>query len=303
MAKYKVIFRSDNKNAGTAPGWEPGCPVLINAVQVSRNTETGQCYLQLKLSNLTDEAIGRFALRVEVTYADGATEAVELKPLDADIQPGHAYRPDAVPLAGSDVQHVSARIVSATYGNEHWATSGETLAISSLCTDEPLELSPTAAAERRLVLTELGKNPKDYERKMIQSESWWLCPCGMLNVRRDSCCTCGLTRQTIEHLEDNARLSAAASERKETDRRRKRKRIIASCVAIGAIVAILTTSAVTNYIIYKEQNARVYQIAVELQESGNYRTAYERFNDVIDYKDARERAAECARLADERDKK
>lgn len=128
MAKYKVIFRSDNKNADTAPGWEPGCPVIINAVQVSRNTGTGQCCLQLKLSNLTDEVVGRFALRAEVTYADGTAEAVEIAPLDADIRPGRAHQPGAVLLTGSDVRHVTARIASATYGNEQWMSAGKVCA-------------------------------------------------------------------------------------------------------------------------------------------------------------------------------
>ena len=41
MANFKVVFRSDNQGADTSPGWEPGCPLLVNAVQVSRNTDTG----------------------------------------------------------------------------------------------------------------------------------------------------------------------------------------------------------------------------------------------------------------------
>ena len=34
MANFKVIFRSDNRSADVSPGWEPGCPLLVNAVQV-----------------------------------------------------------------------------------------------------------------------------------------------------------------------------------------------------------------------------------------------------------------------------
>lgn len=293
MAKYKVIFRSDNKNADTAPGWEPGCPVLINAVQVSRNTETGQCYLQLKLSNLTDVVIGRFALRAEVTYADGATEAVELKPLDSDIQPGRAYRPDAVLLAGSDVQHVSARIVSATYGSEHWATSGETPAISTLCAGAPLELSLTAAAERRLVLTELGKNPGNYKYRMVQGDGWWLCPCGMLNVKRDSCCACGLPATTLSQLEDEGSLHGKAGERDALKKKRIRLRIL--CV-VGALLIALLTSVVAIATLPSPD----YQAAVSLQDQGSYKTAHDQFVELGIYRDSADRAKECARLAAER---
>lgn len=215
MAKYKVIFRSDNKNADTAPGWEPGCPVIINAVQVSRNTETGQCYLQLKLSNLTDEVVSRFALRAEVTYADGTAEAVEIAPLDADIRPGRAHQPGAVPLTGSDVRHVTARIASATYGNEQWMSAGKVCANTA---GGPLDLDQAATTERDRLLAGLGKNPEKYRHHMVQGADWWICSCGMPNVRKDQC-ICGLARKAVEQLEDEGYLNA----RPQNARRPKRR--------------------------------------------------------------------------------
>lgn len=71
MANFKVVFRSDNQGADTSPGWEPGCPLLVNAVQVSRNTDTGQCYLQLKLSNISGATVDSFKLQADVSYVDG----------------------------------------------------------------------------------------------------------------------------------------------------------------------------------------------------------------------------------------
>ena len=79
MANFKVVFRSDNQGADTSPGWEPGCPLLVNAVQVSRNTDTGQCYLQLKLSNISGATVDSFKLQADVSYVDGASETVELR--------------------------------------------------------------------------------------------------------------------------------------------------------------------------------------------------------------------------------
>ncbi len=57
-----------------------GCPLLVNAVQVSRNTDTGQCYLQLKLSNISGATVDSFKLQADVSYVDGASETVELNP-------------------------------------------------------------------------------------------------------------------------------------------------------------------------------------------------------------------------------
>ena len=78
MANFKVVFRSDNQGADTSPGWEPGCPLLVNAVQVSRNTDTGQCYLQLKLSNISGATVDSFKLQADVSYVDGASETLSL---------------------------------------------------------------------------------------------------------------------------------------------------------------------------------------------------------------------------------
>ncbi|MCR2035952.1 hypothetical protein [Adlercreutzia mucosicola] len=299
MAKYKVIFRSDNKNADTAPGWEPGCPVLINAVQVSRNTETGQCYLQLKLSNLTDVVIGRFALRAEVTYADGSTEAVELKPLDSDIQPGRAYRPDAVLLAGSDVQHVSARIVSATYGNEQWMSAGKVCANTA---GGHLDLDQATTAERDRLLADLGKSPEKYRHHMVQGDDWWICSCGMPNVRKDQC-ICGLARKAVEQLEDEGYLNAAAAEREATEKKarakRKRRRIIAAVAAtIALVIAVGATGAIAA--ILSDETYQAYQAAASLEDTGSYKTAHDRFIELKDYRDSADRARECARLAAER---
>ena len=77
MANFKVVFRSDNQGADTSPGWEPGCPLLVNAVQVSRNTDTGQCYLQLKLSNISGATVDSFKLQADVSYVDGANETAK----------------------------------------------------------------------------------------------------------------------------------------------------------------------------------------------------------------------------------
>ena len=120
MANFKVVFRSDNQGAGTSPGWEPGCPLLVNAVQVSRNTDTGQCYLQLKLSNISGATVNSFKLQADVSYVDGANETAELNPLDADIQPAKTYRPEPVLLTGSQITNVIVRVLSVSQPEIEW---------------------------------------------------------------------------------------------------------------------------------------------------------------------------------------
>lgn len=47
MSKYKIVYRDAN------PSWQELCPVRVLAVQVSRDTETGACFLQTKIVNVS----------------------------------------------------------------------------------------------------------------------------------------------------------------------------------------------------------------------------------------------------------
>ena len=60
MANFKVVFRSDNQGADTSQAGSQAVRCFVNAVQVSRNTDTGQCYLQLKLSNISGATVDKF---------------------------------------------------------------------------------------------------------------------------------------------------------------------------------------------------------------------------------------------------
>lgn len=124
MANFKVVFRSDNQGADTSPGWEPGCPLLVNAVQVSRNTDTGQCYLQRRLSNISGATVNQLqaASRCELR-CPLLTRSAELNPLDADIQPAKTYRPEPVLLTGSQIADVTLRVLSVSQPEKEWHTT------------------------------------------------------------------------------------------------------------------------------------------------------------------------------------
>ncbi|WP_302964094.1 hypothetical protein [uncultured Adlercreutzia sp.] len=276
MANFKVIFRSDNQDAATAPGWEPGCPLLINAVQVSRNTDTSQCFLQLKLSNLSSEIVSSYELQVDVAYADGTTETVDLKPLDADIQPGQTCRPDPVLLSGSDILGATARVIAVSQPNGSWHT---TSAAKSIPVGEPLELEQFAAIERKRLLVDLGKDPDDYSRRIVEGEDWWVCPCGTPNVGRSTCCACGMNREALKNLEDETYLHAKAEERKVAEKARegKRKRLAIAVIAIAlvALSACLLNQLVIQPELQRQADEQNRQAAAE-QQAEAQRQAEER---------------------------
>lgn len=250
MGNFKVVFRSDNQGADTSPGWEPGCPLLVNAVQVSRNTDTGQCYLQLKLSNISGTIVNSFKLQADVSYADGTTETVELNPLDADIQPAKMYRPEPQELTGSEIASVTTHVLQVSQPTGRWHTQQ---APAPIPTGEPLALEQFAAIERKHTLIDLEKSSDDYDRAIVDGDSWWVCPCGMPNVERDACCSCGMTRDALRQLEDEAYLHTKSAERKEIEQRRERKRkqFIIAIIALAAI-AVLGACLLNHFIVQPE---------------------------------------------------
>ena len=64
MSKYKIVYRDAN------PSWQELCPVRVLAVQVSRDTETGACFLQTKIANVSSKPVSR----IELTVGLGARE-------------------------------------------------------------------------------------------------------------------------------------------------------------------------------------------------------------------------------------
>ena len=71
MAEYKVIFRDEK------PDWQENCPIVLEAVQASRDTQSSATFLQLKLRNISDSTIASIAIEAIVTSPDGKSETVQ----------------------------------------------------------------------------------------------------------------------------------------------------------------------------------------------------------------------------------
>ncbi len=121
QADFKVVFRADASAQGAGvSGWEAGCPLELEVVQVSRDVATGKAYLQAKVRNVSRKKVGSFKAAFDVGYAAGLTERVEVEPLDADIAVG-SYDSFAQVLSRGDVKVVSGRILSVHTAKGDWS--------------------------------------------------------------------------------------------------------------------------------------------------------------------------------------
>lgn len=224
MSDYKVVFREDSQSDNaTGIMWEENCPILIEAIQVSRDVQTGEAYLQLKFRNVSSEEVCSLKATAIATFENGEREDVEIVLLDADVEPGKIRKPAPILLKRGDVSEVSVKICALKLPSGDWKSTKETIPVPR---PKQARLSDKAQTERSLQW-----HPKPSDSKMLHKdfaldkeiddrESWWVCPCGQLNVNREDCLLCN-TPKTFwrEHPADNDRL-----EKRRTKEQKKRQR-------------------------------------------------------------------------------
>lgn len=200
MSKYKIVYRDAN------PSWQELCPVRVLAVQVSRDTETGACFLQTKIVNLSTKPISRIEFTVGLEGEGGETETVDFSLLDADLPAGEVLRPKAVSIKLSVITGSRAVVIRA---------DGETSFGNPIAIDcpAPLALNGVEGSERDVLLSEMGVDACKCSGVHSEHDGWWQCGCGAVNLTRGTCWNCGAVREKLADLEDAAFLDESRRDR------------------------------------------------------------------------------------------
>ena len=243
MGEFKVIYRIDSTDETPDITWEEGCPLLLDALQISRNTDTGEAFLQSRFLNISGQKIDSFKVEFTVCYGDGSEEVLCLNPLDADVFSGMTYSAKPAALSAGDAIAAKAKIESVSLDSERWVSHQP---LSKVRKPRVLSLSSTALEERVSELRELGC--KDSHKASLYSiernDGWTLCPCGQVNVGTTRCVSCGLDLSAysseLEDLKTLSQKGADRKEREETERRIKdAKKAETKKKAIRFIVPVL----------------------------------------------------------------
>lgn len=224
MSGFKVVYRIDPTDDTPEITWEEGCPLLLDALQIARNTDTGEAYVQTRFLNISGEKINSFKVTITVVYGDGSEENLCLNPLDADIFSGMTYSARPVVLSAGDAIAARVKVEIVCRDSGQWVSH---LSLSKVRKPCALSLSSTALDERVRELRELGC--KDSRKASLYSiernDGWTLCPCGQVNVGTKHCVSCGLDLSTYSSaLEDLKTLSQKGADRKEREEAERQKR-------------------------------------------------------------------------------
>ena len=200
MSKYKIVYRDAN------PSWQELCPVRMLAIQVSRDTETGACFLQTKIVNVSTKPISRIEFTVGLEGEGGETETVDFSLLDADLPAGEVLRPKAVRIKLSVITGSRAVVTRA----DCETSFDDPVDIDS---PAPLALNGIEESERDVLLSEMGADACKCSGVHSEHEGWWQCGCGAVNLKRGTCWNCGAVREKLADLEDAAFLDESRRDR------------------------------------------------------------------------------------------
>jgi TolA-binding protein len=205
MANYKVVYRKDLDKDRGAMLWEPGCPVLVETIQISRDTDSGTAFLQLKVQNVTGKIVNEITLDGNVTYSTEPAEAIRIQQLDCNLGSGKSIALKPKQLTHGDVDGIEID-VSVVKGPElSWKSSDESLPIPF---PKPLKLDDKALEERAKLVSK-----KAASSAPVEGSGWWICGCGQINVGTDKCLACGAKYADSVRIQDEALLHESADNR------------------------------------------------------------------------------------------
>ena len=292
MSKYKVVFRMDGLEGSAArPFWEIGCPLFFDAVQVSRDVDSGAAYLQARVLNVSGSLASSFSAQFHIQYEDGSTEDLESNALDADIAPSGKYTLQPREMRQGDVKLVQPRIVKANISGTSWTAKSEPKMVQR---SARLSLSEAALSERAKLLKEAGcVTPETAAPFALEyNDGWTLCPCGQPSLySAETCPRCHLRFNEIDYrYQSESELTNLAQIRGEREIAEERKRLKAIKAGLVFTCLVAGFAFVAGWL-YPEviSPGMDYANAGRLVESNQLEDAYEIYRDLGSFKDSQQK--------------
>ena len=271
-----------------------GAPLVIAAGALLTDNQSGQIIAQLKMRSISPKVIS--SVKALVTGLDSAG-----KPL---CEEEHVYAnlnarrdtlfgaKEGVRLRVPGVRSFRARVLSVTFddGSRYLDTGGEWKPLPQQANLNHRLFDTELIRQYRLETSEASRFVP------MEAEDLWLCACGEINHRGESCCRCGQTFEhcteylNVERLRENKslRLNAAAvraalEEAKSQSRGRILRRVLLVLIPILLIAGITLG-------VYKlaQRRTAIYDEAYRLYREGEYAEAALLFGKTHHYRDSDE---------------
>ena len=294
--------RFEHISKSTRAMYTPGSPVILAAVALLKDNQTGKVLVQAKFKSVSDKAITAVFVDVRCKDVTGtALEGIEGFQY-LDLSAGHNAefgQKTPIYLPNERTRNISVSVCKVMLADSAaWdAPQGE--AWEPMPEQQPLyaELGSNLAEQYR---RDVGRSTLDGYAPM-QYQDLWFCVCGA-NNRNDvaRCPHCGLVKETGFSALDREALTAHRKDydeqmhlKREADEERAKKQWEADELRLKKqtkLIAIVLASGVGLILILvftifvgKQTN---YSKAVKLFEQGNYLEAAEKFESLQGYSDS-----------------
>lgn len=228
---------------------------MVTVVQVARNVDSSEAYLQIKIENLSADILNSISGTAHVDYADGSRDYVPFSVLDLDLPQCEQGALKATELPRGNVESVFIKLLQIDSRQGKWHSTGEPAEAPER---EPLLLSEKAMTERGHRQEELHIDSRIAGGRAQFHQGWWVCACGCINVGRESCHRCKCHKNLLSDLQDEESLCKSADIRSQN--------------------------------IYDRANSLI----ARGESVENLKKAQRLFEGISGWKDAKERAEECS---------
>ena len=239
------------------PRWEQGCPLQIQVLQISRDTESSELFLQARIRNISDRDIAACKLEAEIKHDDNAKNTFVIEMLDADLPAGKARDLSPRPVGKGSVSDAGLVALSVQQGDATWQSCARP---AELPQRTLLELPKELRSIRGEALRKAGGNQvnKVLDGAVRDEDNFWVCACGQVNIGRRTCCSCSSAKETLESLESPDKLRELGAAQQRRAARSKRVVLIAAACVVAAVAGgLLVTRLVIPQIRYFQAHSAV----------------------------------------------
>ena len=276
--------------------YSPGAPVIISAGALSKDNQTGQVLIQLKLQNITPKTIK--AVKVQLQTFDSAGRpldpAIEYQYLDLNVDRDTCWgNQTPITAVNASARSFSPSVVEVIFSDRKvWTATGK--GWDALPSPIPLQLHFKDLALTEQYRVQFGEKCSYFP---VVHQDLWLCACGAINhIDEVKCHQCGLALQDLqsvnaEDLQQASKARIAAERQQEqlaqqkqaiADAQRKKKMTM---IAIGTAIVVVLLVAIL-LIVKETGKSRLYLQAVSMAEAGDYESALDAFASLGSYKDS-----------------
>lgn len=275
----------------------PESPVVIAAGALLKDNQSGRVLTQLKFRSISDKVIN--AVKVLIIGYDMSKEEVcreEHQYLDLNVSRNGVWgAKEAIPLPERSVRSFFVHVLAVHYsdGSHYFA---EEQSWMPLPVQQPLS---SRLFDGELVKQYRLDTTKKSEYVPLEVRDLWLCSCGEINRRGESCHSCGQEFGTLKSLlnvellreEKSERLKKEAQDAAEAEvfRANNAKRLK---IALLIFVPIIIIAAVVLFLFTRSSRLdNAYDMAQVLLDAGKYSEAADAFDELGNYRDAADKAS------------